>query len=133
MLFMRSIISGCCRSPSSSLASVAVIFFFTVFSFVIPTVFRQVAEFVHFILQLAAFFSPTFNHARAARWDSAPYLIHSRFGGRGWAAPRRGPVLRTMLVPSAAREMLRDPSAAPWDTSPHLPERVVNWITGPFK
>jgi len=38
------------------LASGAVIFFLTVFSFVIPTVFREVAKFVHFILQISAFF-----------------------------------------------------------------------------
>src|SRR5690349_18432862 len=53
MLCTRYIISGCRRNPSSSLASWALIFSLTVFGFVIPTVFRQVAKFVHFILRIS--------------------------------------------------------------------------------
>jgi hypothetical protein len=44
-----------------------VISFLTVFCFVIPTVFKQVAKFVHFILQISPFFSPTSNHTRKDR------------------------------------------------------------------
>src|SRR6266478_5747374 len=54
---MRALISGWWRSCSMSWISWSLSWFWTVFLSLIPTVFSDVAKFVHFILQKSSLFS----------------------------------------------------------------------------